>query len=79
MGVIGTLPSLPVVLEETISSGPYKLFGNPREEYTRFIELIKENFYPGGSLRKRRTFKKLSEAQVLRGELYHCMKRQNMG
>ncbi len=67
--VIGTLPSLPLVLEETISSGPYKLFGNPREEYTRFIELIKENFYQVVALGRGERLK-LSEAQVLRGELY---------
>ncbi|NMB60808.1 MAG: S49 family peptidase [Chloroflexi bacterium] len=69
VGVIGTLPSLPLVLEETISSGPYKLFGNPREEYTRFIELIKENFYQVVALGRGERLK-LSEAQVLRGELY---------
>ena len=69
VGVIGTLPSYPLVLEETISTGPYKLFGNPREEYTRFIELIKENFYQVVTLGRGERLK-LSEVQVLRGELY---------
>ncbi len=69
VGVIGTLPSSPMVLEETISTGPYKLFGNQRENYTRYIELIKESFYQvvengrGESL-------KLSKEEILRGELY---------
>jgi len=69
VGVIGTLPSSPLVLEETISTGPYKLFGNPREEYSRYIELIKENFYQVVALGRGDRLK-LSEEQVLRGELY---------
>ena len=69
VGVIGTLLSRSVVLEQTISTGPYKLFGNPREEYTRFIELIKENFYQVVALGRGERLK-LSEEQVLRGELY---------
>jgi signal peptide peptidase SppA len=69
VGVIGTLPSSPMVLEETISTGPYKLFGNQRENYTRYIELIKESFYQVVAL-GRGEHLKLSKQEILRGELY---------
>jgi signal peptide peptidase SppA len=69
VGVIGTLPSSPIVLEETISTGPYKLFGNQREGYTRYIELIKESFYQVVKLGRENKLK-LSKEEVLRGELY---------
>jgi len=69
VGVIGTLPSYPMVLEETISTGPYKLFGNQREGYTRFIELIKESFYQVVELGRGDRLK-LSKEEILRGELY---------
>ena len=69
VGVIGTLPSVPMVLEETISTGPYKLFGNQREGYTRYIELIKESFYQVVQIGRGDNLK-LSKEEVLRGELY---------
>ena len=69
VGVIGTLPSSPMVLEETISTGPYKLFGNQREGYTRFIELIKESFYQVVEFGRGDRLK-LSKEEILRGELY---------
>ncbi len=69
VGVIGTLPSSPMVLEETISTGPYKLFGNQRENYTRYIELIKESFYQVVENGRRESLK-LSKEEILRGELY---------
>jgi len=69
VGVIGTLPSSPMVLEETISTGPYKLFGNQRESYTRYIELIKESFYQVVENGRGENLE-LSKEEILRGELY---------
>ncbi len=69
VGVIGTLPSVPMVLEETISTGPYKLFGNQREGYSRYIELIKESFYQVVQL-SRGDRLQLQKNEVLRGELF---------
>ena len=69
VGVIGTLPSSPIVLEETISTGPYKLFGNQRENYTRYIELIKESFYQVVENGRGENLQ-LSKEEILRGELY---------
>src|SRR5690349_7481235 len=45
IGVIGYLPPLPSILEDTISTGPYKLWGSPRDAYIRQIEMIKQGFY----------------------------------
>ncbi len=78
VGVIGTLPSSPMVLEETISTGPYKLFGNQREGYTRFIELIKESFYQVVELGRGDRLK-LSKEEILRGELYPASEAVKIG
>jgi protease IV len=45
IGVIGYLPSVPAIYEGIISTGPYKLWGWPRDTYTRQIEMIKQGFY----------------------------------
>lgn len=45
IGVIGTLPDSPVIFENIISTGPYKLWGSPRDTYMRQIETIKQAFY----------------------------------
>lgn len=45
IGVIGYLPSSPTIFEGVISTGPYKLWGTPRDTYIRQIEMIKQGFY----------------------------------
>ncbi len=45
VGVIGYLPPMPTIYEEIISTGPYKLWGSPRDTYMRQIEMIKQGFY----------------------------------
>ena len=45
IGVIGYLPSAPSIYEGVISTGPYKLWGSPRDTYMRQIEMIKQGFY----------------------------------
>lgn len=44
VGVIGYLPSAPGIYESIISTGPYKLFGYPRDHYIRQIEMVKQGF-----------------------------------
>ncbi|MDX9992921.1 MAG: S49 family peptidase [Anaerolineales bacterium] len=44
VGVIGYLPSAPGIYEYMISTGPYKLFGYPRDHYIRQIEMVKQGF-----------------------------------
>jgi len=45
IGVIGYLPSAPTIFEGIISTGPYKLWGTPRDTYMRQIEMIKQGFF----------------------------------
>ncbi len=45
IGVIGYLPPAPTIFEGIISTGPYKLWGTPRDTYVRQIEMIKQGFY----------------------------------
>lgn len=44
VGVIGYLPPAPGLYEYTISTGPYKLFGYPRDHYIRQTEMVKQGF-----------------------------------
>jgi protease-4 len=50
VGVIGYLPPAPFIFEEIISTGPYKLWGSPRDTYLREIEMIKQGFYQAVTL-----------------------------
>lgn len=45
IGVIGYLPPVPAIYEGIISTGPYKLWGSPRDTFIRQIEMIKQGFY----------------------------------
>ncbi len=45
VGVIGYQPQAPLILEEVISTGPYKLWGSSRDTNMRQIEMIKQGFY----------------------------------
>lgn len=50
IGVIGYLPPTPFVFEEIISTGPYKLWGSPRDTEMRQIEMVKQGFYQAVTL-----------------------------
>lgn len=45
IGVIGYLPQAPTIYEGIISTGPYKLWGAPRDTYMRQIEMVKQGFF----------------------------------
>lgn len=45
IGVIGYLPPSPFVIEDIITTGPYKLWGAPRDSDMRQVEMIKEGFF----------------------------------
>jgi protease-4 len=45
IGVIGYLPPAPTIFEGIISTGPYKLWGTPRDTYVRQVEMIKQGFF----------------------------------
>ncbi|HMZ06756.1 MAG TPA: S49 family peptidase [Anaerolineales bacterium] len=45
IGVIGYLPPSPFVIEDIITTGPYKLWGAPRDSDMRQVEMIKQGFF----------------------------------
>ena len=45
IGVIGYLPPAPFVIEDVITTGPYKLWGAPRDSDMRQVEMIKQGFF----------------------------------
>ena len=44
IGVINYLPPSPMIYEEIISTGPYKLWGSARDAEMRRVDMIKETF-----------------------------------
>jgi protease-4 len=45
VGVIAYLPPTPLIFEDIVSTGPYKLWGYPRDTLMRELEMIKRGFY----------------------------------
>jgi len=50
IGVIGYLPPAPFIIEDIITTGPYKLWGAPRDSDMRQIEMVKQGFFEAVSL-----------------------------
>ncbi len=50
IGVIGTLPDSPTIFEGLVSTGPYKLWGEPRDTFQREMEMVKQGFYQAVTL-----------------------------
>lgn len=50
IGVIGYLPTAPFIIEDTITTGPYKLFGSERDGDMRQIEMVKQGFFEAVTL-----------------------------
>ncbi|MEW6402762.1 MAG: S49 family peptidase [Chloroflexota bacterium] len=69
VGVIGYLPPTPFIYEEIISTGPYKLWGSPRDTDMRQIETIKQAFYEAVRLGRGDRLK-IGEDIVLRGQIW---------
>ena len=69
VGVIGYLPPAPMVLEDTISTGPYKLWGSPRDTSMREIEMIEQGFFQAVTL-GRGSRLKIGPDILLRGQIW---------
>jgi protease-4 len=69
VGVIGYLPPTPLVFEDIISTGPYKLWGAPRDSDMRQIDIIKQSFYDAVLLGRGERLKAGSDI-VLRGQIW---------
>jgi len=69
VGVIGNLPASPIILENTISTGPYKLWGSPRDQYIRQIEMMKNAFLQAVLIGRGQRLQ-IDEYEITRGEIY---------
>jgi protease-4 len=78
VGVIAYLPPAPMVIEDTISTGPYKLWGSPRDTTLREIEMIKQGFYQAVSLGRGRRLK-IGPETLLRGQIWPAAEALRLG
>lgn len=78
VGVLGYLPPTPFIFEDLISTGPYKLWGSPRDTSLREIEMIKRVFYEAVELGRGDALKVGPEV-VLRGQLWMGAEAADMG
>lgn len=78
VGVIGYLPSTPMILEDTISTGPYKLWGSPRDTSVREIEMIKQGFFEAVKLGRGERLE-IGPEVLLRGEIWPAAEALRLG
>ena len=78
IGVIGYLPPTPIVIEDTISTGPYKLWGSPRDTTVREIDMLKQGFFQAVTL-GRGSRLKIGPDIVLRGQIWPASEALHLG
>lgn len=78
VGVIGQLPESPIIYEDTISTGPYKLWGRPGDKYIRQIEVMKKSFIQA-VVNGRGDALQLSAEEISRGEVYPASEALKLG
>jgi protease-4 len=69
VGVIGELPPQPSVLGEVYSTGPYKLWSSPRDQFVREMDTLKQGFIKAVELGRGKALK-IPEETILRGQIY---------
>jgi len=69
VGVIGELPPQPSVLGELYSTGPYKLWSSPRDQFVREMDTLKQGFIKAVELGRGKALK-IPEETILRGQIY---------
>ncbi len=78
VGVIGYLPPTPIIIEDTISTGPYKLWGSPRDTTVREIEMLKQGFYQAVLL-GRGSRLRIGPETLLRGQIWPAAEAVRLG
>lgn len=78
VGVIGYLPPSPFIFEDIISTGPYKLWGSPRETTVREIEMLKQGFYQAVKLGRGGRLK-IGADILLRGQIWPASEALRLG
>ncbi len=69
IGILGYLPESPAVYEELYSTGPYKLWLEPRDAFIRSLEPLKQAFLQAVKL-GRGSALKADDATILRGQIW---------
>jgi protease-4 len=78
VGVIGYLPPTPFIYEEIISTGPYKLWGSPRDSEMRQIEMIKQGFFEAVTLGRGDRLK-IGPETLLTGRIWPGTEAEDLG
>lgn len=78
VGVIAQLPPIPILYEDIISTGPYKLWGSPRDTVFREIEAIKQGFYEAVRLGRGDSLD-LERDTLLRGQIWQGTEAHRLG
>ncbi|MBU4226232.1 MAG: S49 family peptidase [Chloroflexi bacterium] len=78
VGVIGYLPPAPFIFEDIASTGPYKLWGSPRDTLMRELEMIKQSFYQAVRLGRGDRLQVGPEV-ILRGQIWPGSQALRMG
>ncbi len=78
VGVIGYLPPAPFIFEDIASTGPYKLWGSPRDTLMRELEMIKQSFYQAVRLGRGDRLQVGPEV-ILRGQIWPGSEALRMG
>ncbi|NPV85582.1 MAG: S49 family peptidase [Anaerolineae bacterium] len=78
VGVLTYLPDIPSVEEDLYSTGPYKLWGSPRDTVIRELEMIKQGFLQAVLLGRGKALK-TDEQTILRGQIWLGSEALRMG
>jgi len=78
IGVIGYMPPSPIIIEDTLSTGPYKLWGYSRDDQLREIEMHKQGFWQVVKLGRGQALKAAPE-EVLSGRIWSGTQALNLG
>lgn len=78
VGVIGYTPDYPVVVDDIYSTGPYKLWGEPRDQFMREIEMLKQGFIQAVVLGRGDALK-VDKEVILRGQIWTGVDAVRMG
>ena len=69
IGVIGYMPSAPIIMEDIVSTGPYKLWGDSRDSQIREIDMHKQGFWQVVQLGRGAALK-IPQEEVLSGKIW---------
>jgi len=78
IGVIGYTPEAPSVGDDVYSTGPYKLFGFPRDNFIRQLEMLKQGFLQAVLLGRGDALKVGPEV-VVSGQIWHGAEALRLG